>query len=91
MSNLYKRFWFEFKIDSASNYPPGIGLGCGVTAFDYDDAVKILDENVFTAIGRPAFKRVIENVDIRELDQGHVIPNMKPPIYRGVWYPMGYD
>jgi len=91
MKNLYKRFWFEFKIDSVFNYPPGIGLGCGVTAIDYDDAVKILDQKVFNVIGRPPFKKVIEDVDIRELDQGHVIPNMSPPIYRGIWYPLGYD
>jgi len=91
MKDLYKRFWFEFKIDSAFNYPPGIGFGCGVTAVDYNDAIKILDEKVFTVTERPPFKRVVEDVDIRELDQGHVIPNMNPPIYRGVWYPLGYD
>jgi len=91
MKDLYKRFWFEFEIDTAFNYPPGIGRGCGVTAFNYEDAVMILDEKVFTRISRPSFKAVVENVDIRLLDQGHVIPNMKPPIYRGVWFPLGYD
>jgi hypothetical protein len=34
---------------------------------------------------------VIENVAIEDLDQGHVVPNMKPHILWGVWYPMGYD
>jgi hypothetical protein len=91
MKDIYKRFWFEFEIDSAFNYPPGIGFGCGVTASSYDDAIKILDEKVFTLISRPPFKRVIEDVDIRVLDQGHVIPNMRPPIYRGVWFPLGYE
>jgi hypothetical protein len=32
-----------------------------------------------------------ENLDIRTLDQGHVIPNMKDPTLRGVWFPLGYD
>jgi len=91
MKDMYRRFWFEFEIDSASNFPPGIGFGCGITAFSYDDAIKILDEKIFATIRRPPFKRVIEDVDIRTLDQGHVIPNMKPPIYRGVWFPLGYN
>jgi hypothetical protein len=85
------RYWFEFEIESAFKYPGGIGYGCGITAFDYDDAIKILDEKIFLSAARPLFKRVVENVDIRILDQGHVIPNMKPPIYRGIWFPLGYD
>ena len=88
---LYRRFWFEFEIDSISNVPGGIGYGCGVTAIDLDDAIKILNRKVFTKTKMPKIKRIIEDVDIRTLNQGHVIPNMKPPIYRGVWFPMGYD
>lgn len=53
--------------------------------YNYDDAIKILDEKIFVTTRRPPFKRVVEDVDICTLDQGHVIPNMKPPIYRGVW------
>ena len=85
------RYWFEFEIESAFNYPAGIGVGCGVTAHNYDEAVNFLDEKVFNVIKRPLFKKVIENVDIRTLDQGHVIPNMQPPIYYGIWFPLGYD
>ena len=91
MKTIYKRCWFEFEIDAAFNFPPGIGIGCGVTAVDYNDAVKILDEKVFHSIKRPSFKKVIEDVDISTLDQRHVIPNMKPPVNRGVWFPLGYD
>src|SRR5450631_1358583 len=28
---------------------------------------------------------------VRDLDQGHVIPNMAPPNWRGIWYPTGFD
>ena len=28
---------------------------------------------------------------VRDLDQGHVIPNMAPPDWRGIWYPKGFD
>lgn len=91
MNDLYRRFWFEFEIDTAFTYPPGIGFGCGVTAFSYEDAVRILDEKVFTTVKRPPFKKVVEDVDIQFLDQGHIIPNMAPPIYRGIWFPLGYS
>ena len=88
---MYKRFWFEFDIDVAWNYPLGIGRGCGVTAVDLDEAIKIMDQKIFSEIKRPTIKRIVEDVDISTLDQGHVIPNMKAPIYRGIWYPLGYD
>lgn len=91
MAAPYIRFWFQFDIPGAFGYPLGIGRGCGVTAASYEDAVSILDEKIFHTIKRPPFKKVVENVDIRTLDQGHVIPNMKLPIYRGVWFPLGYD
>jgi hypothetical protein len=91
MNNLYKRFWFEFDIDSAFNFPPGIGIGCGITAFDYDDAIKMMREKIFSEIKMPVIRREIENIDIRTLDQGKVIPNMKPPNQRGIWFPLGYD
>ena len=88
---LYRRFWFEFDIDSAFNWPMGIGYGCGVTAIDLDDAIKIMNRKIFTGIKMPPTKRCVQDVDIRSLDQGHVIPNMNPPIYRGIWFPRGYD
>jgi hypothetical protein len=30
---------------------------------------------------------VVEDVDVRDLDQGHVVPNIGPVNFRGVWYP----
>lgn len=84
------RYWFEFDIESAFTYPPGIGYGCGVTAYNIDDALKIIDEKIFGEIKRSPFKIIKENIDISTLDQGHVIPNMKHPLSRGVWFPLGY-
>lgn len=91
MNTILKRYWFEFEIESVFKVPGGIGLGCGVCAFSEDDAIRIMDEKIFTEIKRPPILKVIEDVDIRKLDQGHVIPNMLPPVYRGIWYPLGYD
>lgn len=86
-----KRYWFEFDIDTPFNYPPGISHGCGVTAFDINDALKIMDEKIFFKIQRPSIKKLIEDVDVQTLDKGHVVPNMKLPLHRGIWFPLGYD
>jgi hypothetical protein len=83
-----KRFWFEFTIVNVCNYPAGVGYGCGVTAYDLDDAMKILNK-LFKNDKIPSIKKVIENVDLQTLDQHHVIPNMNPPIDRGIWFPQG--
>ena len=91
MDKNLKRFWFEFEIDNTLNFPTGVGIGCGVTAFGYDVAMKLINQKVFVGINAPTIKKVIEDVDIRTLDQGHVIPNMNPPIYRGIWFPIGFD
>jgi hypothetical protein len=84
-----KRYWFEFEIEKNKvfEYPVGINLGCGITAINYEDAIDILKTSFFSEIEMPKIIKVIENVNINELDQTHVIPNMNPPIYRGVWFP----
>jgi len=38
----------------------------------------------------PTIQEVKENVEIAALDQGHVVPNMEPWIFRRVWFPKGY-
>jgi len=78
-SKSLRRYWFE----SSKN------IGVGITAYSLSDAKIILD----SAIRRNTWFDVnvidiIEDVDVRTLDQGHVIPNMNPPNFRGVWFPM---
>jgi hypothetical protein len=88
MNKLLTRYWFEFEYDGKwglSTYR------CGVTAFTYDDAINIMRKSVFQDNEMPVIKKCIENVDIRDLDQNHVVLNMRPPSIRGVWYPMRYD
>jgi hypothetical protein len=91
MENNLKRYWFEFDIKIAFDYPPGIGIGCGVNALSKEDALKLMDEKIFFSINRPSIIKVVENIDLSKLDQNHVIPNMKPPVGRCIWYPLGYD
>lgn len=87
------RYWFEFDVTAADFHiiPYGTLIGCGVTAYNYEDALKIIKEKVFNSSELPVIKRMVENVDIRTLDQGHVIPNMLAPVVRGVWFPPGYQ
>jgi hypothetical protein len=84
------RYWFTFS--NPPKYNP-LGLGCGITAFNYEDAVEILNSNVFVKLGLQAItiESVIEDVDVSGLDQGHVIPNMGMVLVRGVWFPLGYS
>ena len=77
-----RRYWMEF---AAGEAPLGMAWGCGVTAFDVDDALQL----VATAAGGkiPSPVRLVEDVDVSTLDAGHVLPNMLPPVWRGVWFP----
>ena len=83
---MLKRYWFRFE-----SLPYDVlNLGCGVTALDLEDAKSLLGQSVFKDRNWPQIVEVIENVDISTLDQGHVVPNMEPPVWRGVWFPKGY-
>jgi len=56
----------------------------GVTAFSVEDALCILADE---GVDRDLIKAIVENVDVRTLDQRSIIPNMGPPSFRGIWYP----
>jgi hypothetical protein len=72
-----RRFWFAL----------AGGIGVGVTAHSRSEAEALASDaceylgQVFNPVN------VVEDVDVRDLDQNHVIPNMGPPNFRGVWYP----
>lgn len=81
------RFWFTFQdLPKFSKF----GLGCGVTAYNREDAIGILKERVFFGCSLPTIHSVTEDIDIRELDQDHIVPNMGLVIARGVWFPTGF-
>jgi len=72
-----RRFWFAV---------PG-RLGIGVTADSLAEA-QALARDACAQLGwifEP--NEVMEDVDIRTIDQNHVIPNMGPPNFKGVWFP----
>jgi len=71
-----RRFWFSVPH----------ALGIGVTAYSLSEARQLAEE-VAKEMGWAEPGSVLEDVDVRDLDQGHVIPNMGPPNLRGVWFP----
>jgi hypothetical protein len=74
---MLHRFWF----------PVAGHLGIGVTASNRGEATALATTVAETMswVFDPA--EVVEDVDVRDLDQGHVIPNMGVVSWRGVWYP----
>jgi hypothetical protein len=80
-----RRFWIEFDYpDRPINWPP---KECGVTAFTVEDALQLIRAAYHRDAHLPPISRIIEDVDVMSLDQKHVIPNMNPPSWRGIWYP----
>jgi hypothetical protein len=70
------RYWFHVKH----------GLGYGVTAYSNEDARSLLATHWLPSADAEIVS-VTENVDVRTLDQGHVVPSMGSPNTRGVWFP----
>ena len=66
-------------------------MGCGVTARDKFDAEQIISSRILKDYPNVKIAHVEEDVDISSLDEGHVIPNMNPHIWRGIWFPKGYE
>lgn len=85
--NLLRRFWFSFK--DPPDFNP-LNIGCGVTAYDVDDAINILNLCVFPMSGVLVIESVEENIDVQRLDKHHVMPNIGLVSSRGVWFPLGY-
>jgi len=80
MSASPHRYWLSFEPTPYSN----LNLGVGVTAWTSDDAVT-LAKGLLGDLPDPI--SIEEDVDVRALDQGHVIPNMGQANLRGVWFP----
>ena len=78
MADILHRYWFQTREN----------LGFGVTAYSEDDARHLIEHAVGTRPLDGEVVRIIVDVDVRDLDQRHVVPNMGPPNLRGVWFPM---
>jgi hypothetical protein len=74
---LLHRYWFSITK----------GLGIGVTAFTASEARKMAEEVLPISYPNAQLTTVIEDVDIRTLDQKHVVPNIGSVAMHGVWFP----
>ena len=84
---MLRRYWIHLR--NADQFA-GLQMGCGVTAFDLDDALALLRTH---GIGDQSLdvETVIEDVDVHVLDPSHVLPNMGVVTRRGIWFPLGYE
>jgi len=85
MGRVLTRYWFEFVRGEQAT---ALGLGCGIIAFNLEDARKILRRALFPLYGERAVRRVIEGVEVSSLDETRVRPRMGNPTVRGVWFPV---
>jgi hypothetical protein len=99
---LLTRYWFEFyeseMVVYREGYLPSPGRfgylpypGCGITAYNYKDSLRLLQKWVARGDEFPKFKRVIENVDVSELIESYgrykFLPHLGCPAWRGIWHP----
>jgi hypothetical protein len=81
------RFWITFEFTVGAPILTS-GIGCGVTAYDVDDALSQLRAIVFEGGPMPEVVSIKQDVDVSSLDERHVLPNMRSPLERGVWFPL---
>lgn len=74
---LLHRYWFKTREH----------LGFGVTAYSIEDAHTLVHEAAQCVGWSCEVVEIVEDVDVRTLDQDHVVPNMGPPNLRRVWFP----
>ena len=86
MTKPLHRYWFQFQVNEAE-VQTWLSLGCGVTAYDRDDALALLKEPVFRSAEIPKIERMTEDIDVTQLDPNHVLPNMGLVTDRGIWFP----
>jgi hypothetical protein len=82
-----KAYWVEFKKSGLRGLPVGTWLGCGVTAYDKEDAIKLLKQLLFKNWNSVPVLSIKENISINDLDQHDVAPDIGNIQVRGIWYP----
>ena len=89
MTSCLKRYWFEFDFsdDGLTRFGYLTPTGCGITAYDYANALRIMRVFILRGNSLPRFSRIIENVDVSTIEDMNVVPNLGVPVWRGVWYP----
>ena len=64
--------------------------GVGVTGNDLDECFDVVQKRIFGKAAMPAVLKVVQDIDVSTLDQDRVLPNIEPPIWRGIRFPPGF-
>ncbi|MDC8015560.1 hypothetical protein [Tahibacter soli] len=84
---MLTRYWIRFRepipIDA-------LRLGCGVTARSADDAMSLLREKVFRGVAFTVADMEAD-IDVSRIEDLRIRPNMGVVVWRGIWFPLGYD
>ncbi len=83
-------YWIKRRLSYSESLGLGLMSDCGVTAYGLDDTLGLIQQRIFNGKSLPEIETLIEDVDVRNLDQKHVIPNMRVVTERGIWFPRGY-
>lgn len=82
-----KVFWIEFEKVEGKELPIGTGWGCGVTAYDKEDAINLMKKLIFKDWKDIPILSSKENITLDDLEQNHVAPNIGNIMIRGIWFP----
>ena len=85
---LLRTYWVTF---GDLGKPTPLNLGCGVTAYDREDALELVRNLIFSGKGLPEATDISDDVSIDDLEQNHVAPNIGNIEARGIWFPQGYS
>ena len=81
------RYWIKFDPKGGELGGYGVLMGCGVTADNLEDALRMAGVIVSKGDQMPAVLSVTEDVDTSTLDPKHILPNSAYPDRVGVWFP----
>jgi hypothetical protein len=80
------RYWIEFDTTPDDTVPP-MRRQCGVTAYTIDDALMIVQAQLFAPDAIPPVLRISEDFDVSTLNANHILPNIGLTTHRGIWFP----
>lgn len=82
-----QKFWFRFEPLPRAT---AVNIGCGVTAFDREDAFSIIKQCIFGENDPPPILECKNDVSLDDIEQNHARPNVGDLEVRGIWFPQGY-
>ena len=85
MNRLLTRYRLSFKADGRNSIP--LGHSCGVTAYDFVVALKLIKDRPFIGAELPELSVCVVNIDVSTLDENHILPNIGLTHCRGIWFP----